>query len=79
MKPTKYPFAQELITDTQGNIRKVVINFEDYQHLLEILEDGALYQAMKTTTNEIPMNRDEALKALEEEWKLNISPALSKT
>jgi uncharacterized protein (DUF1330 family) len=67
MKPTKYPFAQELITDTQGNIRKVVINFEDYQHLLEILEDGALYQAMKTTTNEIPMNRDEALKALEEE------------
>jgi uncharacterized protein (DUF1330 family) len=67
MKPSRYPFAQELITDTQGNIRKVVINFEDYQHLLEVLEDEALYQAMKTTTNEIPMNRDEALKALEEE------------
>ncbi|BAU64618.1 hypothetical protein STA3757_19900 [Stanieria sp. NIES-3757] len=67
MKPSRYPFAQELITDTQGNIRKVVINFEDYQHLLEVLEDEALYQAMKTTTNEISMNRDEALKALEEE------------
>lgn len=67
MKNTNYPFAQELITDTQGNIRKVVINFEDYQHLLEILEDEALYQAMKTTIDETPMNRDEALKALEEQ------------
>ena len=67
MKNTDYPFAQELITDTQGNIRQVVLNFEDYQQLLEISEDEALYQAMKTTINEIPMNRDEALKALEEE------------
>lgn len=64
---TNYPFAQELITDTQGNIRQVVLNFEDYQQLLEKLEDEALYQAMKTTLNEISMNRDEALKALEEE------------
>jgi hypothetical protein len=67
MKNTNYPFAQELITDTQGNIRQVVLNFEDYQQLLEILEDETLYQAMKTTTSETPMNRDEALKALEEE------------
>ena len=67
MNSTKYPFAQELITDTQGNIRKVVLKFEDYQHLLEAIEDEALYQAMKTTANEIPMNRDEALKLLEEE------------
>lgn len=29
-----YPFAQELITDTQGNIRKVILNIKDYQHLL---------------------------------------------
>lgn len=62
-----YPFAQELITDTQGNIRKVILNFEDYQHLLEILEDEALYQAMKTTENEKPMNLEEALGKLEEE------------
>ena len=67
MKNTDYPFAQELITDNQGNIRQVVLNFEDYQQLLEILEDEALYQAMKTTIGETPMNRDEALKALEEE------------
>ena len=62
-----YPFAQELITDTQGNIRKVILNFEDYQHLLESLEDEALYQAMKTTIKETPISREEALQALEEE------------
>jgi hypothetical protein len=62
-----YPFAQELITDNQGNIRQVILNFEDYQQLLEGLEDEALYQAMKTTINETPMSREEALKALEEE------------
>ncbi len=67
MDNTNYPFAQELITDTQGNIRKVVLKFEDYQHLLGAIEDEALYQAMKTTADEIPMKRDEALKLLEEE------------
>ena len=67
MNSTNYPFAQELITDTHGNICKVVLTVEDYQHLLELLEDEALYQAMKATFNEIPMNRDEALKLLEEE------------
>ncbi len=64
MKKTNYPFAQELITDSQGNIRQVILNFEDYQQLLEILEDEALYQAMKTTIGETSMNRDEALKHL---------------
>ena len=67
MIDSNYPVAQELITDRQGKIRQVIINFEDYQHLLESLEDEALYQAMKTTINETPMSRDEALKALEEE------------
>lgn len=67
MKNTNYPFAQKLITDTQGNIRQVVLNFEDYQELLEIIEDEGLYRAMKITNSEIPMNLDEALKALEEE------------
>lgn len=60
-----YPFAQELITDTQGNISKVIINFEDYQHLLELLEDQALYEAMKITEDEMPMSKEEALKELE--------------
>ncbi len=67
MTNSNYPFAQELITDTQGNIRQVILNFEDYQHLLESLEDEALYQAMKTTISETPMSREEALKVLEEE------------
>ena len=60
-----YPFAQELITDTQGNISKVIISFDDYQHLLELLEDQALYQAMKVTEDETPMSKEEALKELE--------------
>ena len=67
MKNTNYPFAQELITDTEGNIRQVLLNFEDYQQLLENLEDEALYQAMKNTTTETPLNKEEALKLLEEE------------
>ena len=67
MTEIDYPFAQELITDTQGNIRQVILNFDDYQQLLEGLEDEALYQAMKTTINETPMSREEALEALEEE------------
>ena len=67
MNSTNYPFAQELITDTQGNVCKVVLTVEDYQHLLEAIEDEALYQAMKTTADEIPMNQGEALKLLEEE------------
>ncbi|MEM9509653.1 MAG: hypothetical protein AAGA16_18565 [Cyanobacteria bacterium P01_E01_bin.35] len=67
MTNNNYPFAQELITDTQGNVRQVILNLEDYQHLLENLEDEALYQAMKTTIDETPMSREEALKALEEE------------
>ena len=60
-----YPFAHELITDTQGNICKVVINFDDYQQILEILEDRGLYRAMQETEDETPMSKEEALKDLE--------------
>ena len=67
MKNNNYPFAQELITDTEGNIRRVILNFEDYQQLLEALEDEALYRAMKTSATETPLSREEALKLLEEE------------
>ena len=59
-----YPFSQELITDTQGNISKVIISFDDYQHLLELLEDQALNQAMKVTEDETPINKQEALQQL---------------
>jgi hypothetical protein len=67
MKTDKYPFAQELITDTEGNIRKVVIDFNDYQRLLEAIEDEGLILAMKEVEHETPLNRDEALAELEKE------------
>ena len=37
MQTNQYPFAQELITDIEGNIRKVVIDFQDYLRLLEAI------------------------------------------
>lgn len=67
MKANKYPFAQELITDTEGNIRKVVINFDDYQRLLEAIEDEGLILAMKEVQDETPLNLNEALAELEKE------------
>ena len=67
MKTKNYPFAQELITDIDGNIRKVILDFDDYQHLLEILENEGLYQAMLTTKNEKPLNLESALEELEKE------------
>ncbi|GAA6620679.1 hypothetical protein [Scytonema sp. NUACC26] len=47
MKADKYPFARELITETEGNIQKVVIDFNDYQHLLEAIEDEGLILVMR--------------------------------
>lgn len=67
MKTNKYPFAQELITDTEGNIRKVVIDFNDYQRLLEAIEDEGLILAMKEVQDETPLNLNEALAELEKE------------
>ena len=67
MQADKYPFAQELITDIEGNIRKVVIDFHDYLRLLEAIEDEGLVLAMKEVEDEIPLNIDEALAQLEQE------------
>ena len=60
-----YPFTRELITDTQNNISKVIINFDDYQKILEMLEDRGLYQAMQEAIGETPLSREEALKELD--------------
>ena len=65
MQTNQYPFAQELITDIEGNIRKVVIDFQDYLQLLEALEDEGLILAMKEVENETPLNLDAALAELE--------------
>lgn len=67
MQTNQYPFAQELITDIEGNIRKVVIDFQDYLRLLEAIEDEGLILAMKEVENEKPLNIDEALAELEKE------------
>ena len=62
-----YPFAQELITDNQGKIQQVVINFEDYQQMIEAYEDTGLYRAMIEVKYETPLNLEEALIELEKE------------
>ena len=67
MQTNKYPFAQELITDIEGNIRKVVIDFQDYLRLIEAIEDEGLILAMKEVENETPLHLDEALAELEKE------------
>ena len=67
MNAKNYPFAQELITDRDGNIRKVILDFKDYQHLLEMLEDEGLYRAMLITKNETPLTLESALEELEKE------------
>lgn len=60
-----YPFVQEFVMDSTGQIQKVVLSLHDYQHLLEVLEDEGLYQAMQSVSHETPLSREEALKALE--------------
>ena len=67
MQANQYPFAEELITDIEGNIRKVVIDFHDYLRLLEAIEDEGLILAMKEVENETPLHLNEALAELEEE------------
>ena len=67
MKAEDYPFVKELIIDTKGTIQKVVINFSDYQRLLEAMEDEGLVLAMKEVKDETPLNLDEALAELEKE------------
>ncbi|MTJ49469.1 hypothetical protein [Dolichospermum sp. UHCC 0259] len=67
MQTNQYPFAQELITDIEGNIRKVVIDFQDYLRLIEAIEDEGLILAMKEVENETPLNLNEALAELEKE------------
>jgi hypothetical protein len=67
MKAEDYPFVKELIVDTEGTIQKVVIDFSDYQHLLEAIEDEGLIRAMNQVKGESPLSLDEALAELEKE------------
>jgi RelB Antitoxin alpha helical domain len=67
MNVKNYPFAQELITDTQGHVLKVVINFQDYERIIEAIEDEGLYRAMMEVKQETPLSLKEALAELEKE------------
>ncbi|MDB9523656.1 hypothetical protein PN480_17140 [Dolichospermum circinale CS-1225] len=67
MQANQYPFAQELITDIEGNIKKVVMDFHDYLRLLEAIEDEGLILAMKEVENQTPLHLNEALAELEKE------------
>jgi uncharacterized protein (DUF1330 family) len=62
-----YPLAQELIIDNQGHIQQVIVNFEDYQQMIEIYEDTGLYRAMIAVKDETPLSLEEALIELEKE------------
>lgn len=65
MNATQYPFARDLITDPQGNVRQVVLDLGDYQRLLAALEDEGLYRAMLETEGEESLSPSEALALLE--------------
>jgi uncharacterized protein (DUF1330 family) len=62
-----YPLAQELIIDNQGHIQQVIVNFEDYQQMIETYEDTELYRAMIAVKDETPLSLEEALIELEKE------------
>ena len=67
MNTKNFPFAQELITDSQGNVTKVILSLADYMRMLERLEDEGLYKAMMQIKDEIPFSLEEALTELEKE------------
>ncbi len=67
MNVKDYPFAQNLITDDQGQIQQVIINFEDYQQMIEAYEDTGLYRAMIDVKDEITLSLEEALIELEKD------------
>jgi hypothetical protein len=68
MQPTQaenYPFVKEFVTDNSGQVLKVVLQLEDYQRLLESMEDQGLYRAMQDVRNETPLSFEAALQALD--------------
>jgi RelB Antitoxin alpha helical domain len=64
-----YPFAQEFITDAEGQIRKVVLDIADYRRLIEAIEDEGLYRAMAEARHEKPLSLEEARKEIEKQFK----------
>ncbi|MEG4810487.1 hypothetical protein QUA82_21660 [Microcoleus sp. F8-D3] len=67
MKIEDYPLAKELIFDTEGNISQVILNYTDYQYLLDAIEDRGLLLAMREVKAEKPLTLQQALTELEQE------------
>ena len=66
MQFEEYPFVQELVTDTSGPVQKVVLRYEDYQQLLELVEDEGLHRAIQEVRHEKPLSLAEALQQLDQ-------------
>jgi len=60
-----YPFVKEFLTDEKGQVHKVVLQIEDYQRLLEALEDEGLYHSMQEVKHEVPLSLNAALQDLD--------------
>ncbi|GEM_PF-2846266 len=52
--------AKEYITDANGRIIKVVLDWEEYKKMIAILEDEGLYRAMMEVKDEVPLRVEEA-------------------
>ncbi len=66
MSIEELPFVQELVKDNHGNVHQVVLRLEDYQRLIEAMEDEGLFLAMQKVKGEKPLSLEEVLKELEQ-------------
>ncbi|MGB3298097.1 MAG: hypothetical protein WBA76_07495 [Phormidesmis sp.] len=60
-----YPFVEEFVTDSSGQVCKVVLQLADYRRLIEALEDEGLYRAMQEVRHEVPLSWEAALQVLD--------------
>lgn len=60
------PFVQELLTDPSGRVEKVVLRYENYQQLLELMKHEALHRAIQDMRPEKPLSLAAVLKELEQ-------------
>jgi RelB Antitoxin alpha helical domain len=66
MSIEELPFVQELVKDDRGIVRQVVLQLEDYQRLMEAMEDEGLWLAMQEVQGEVPLSLEAALKEMEQ-------------
>ncbi len=59
-----YPFVKELVFDSLEKLDKVIINLSDYQKLIELLEDEAMYRAILEVRDEQSLSLVEAIQEL---------------